>query len=191
MTEKNHYKTLEDLATGMQGCKRCPLHEGRTNIVFGSGDKNANVMIVGEAPGKNEDETGEPFVGKAGRNLNELLQIAGLARSDVYIANVIKCRPPANRDPKAEEVNNCSEFLRAQTAIIKPKVIITLGNFATKFILKTEVGITKLHGKPVQLGNITVFTSYHPAACIYDPAKREAINADFAALKKLLAAVIK
>ena len=116
------------------------MSEGRTNIVFGCGNPDADVMIIGEAPGKNEDESGQPFVGRAGKYLDELLSLAGLSRDEVYIANVIKCRPPSNRDPRAEEILQCSPYLREQTKIVDPKIIVTLGNFATRFILKNEEG---------------------------------------------------
>jgi len=145
------------------------------------------VLIIGEAPGKNEDLQGIPFVGKAGQSLNELLEIAGLAREDVFIANVLKCRPPGNRDPRAEEIELCTPFLREQTRTIDPEYIVTLGNFATKFILKTEVGITHLHGKLQQAGKFKVFPIYHPAAAIYDRKKMEALEEDFAKLGRMLA----
>ena len=160
--------------------------EGRTNAVFGSGNENADVMIIGEAPGKNEDEQGLPFVGKAGKYLDELLALAGLSREEVYIANVLKCRPPTNRNPKADEILACAPYLRQQTALVNPKIIVTLGNFATRFILKNEEGITLLHGRPVQLGKFTVFPVYHPASTMYDPKKKQALESDFKKLKNLL-----
>ena len=136
------YIPLEDLQAQVAACRRCPLCDGRTQTVFGVGNPEARVLIVGEAPGKNEDLQGEPFVGAAGKYLNELLAIAGLSREDVYIANVLKCRPPSNRDPRPEEIQACTPFLREQTRTINPEYIVTLGNFSTKFILKTDVGIT-------------------------------------------------
>ena len=122
---------LESLRADVEACHRCPLADGRTQTVFGVGDPHARVMIVGEAPGKNEDLQGEPFVGAAGKYLNELLAIAGLTRDDVFIANVLKCRPPGNRDPRAEEIELCTPFLREQTRTIDPEFIVTLGNFST------------------------------------------------------------
>ena len=135
---------LDQLREQVGACHQCPLADGRTNVVFGEGDPEARVLIVGEAPGKNEDLQGEPFVGAAGKYLDELLGIAGLTRGDVFIANVLKCRPPGNRDPRPEEIELCTPFLREQTRTIDPEFIVTLGNFSTKFILKTEVGITRL-----------------------------------------------
>lgn len=144
------------------------------------------VMIVGEAPGKNEDLQGEPFVGAAGKKLNDLLDIADLTRDDVYIANVLKCRPPGNRDPQPLEIQACTPFLREQTRTIDPDFIVTLGNFATKFILKTDRGITGLHGKLQMAGKFKVFPIFHPAAAIYDRTKQTALEEDFRTLGRLL-----
>lgn len=177
---------LDELRAEVAACRRCPLCDGRTQTVFGVGDPNARVLIVGEAPGKNEDAQGEPFVGAAGKYLNELLAIAGLTREEVFIANVLKCRPPGNRDPRPEEIELCTPYLREQTRTIDPEVIVTLGNFSTKFILKTEVGITRLHGHVQQAGRFKVFPIYHPAAALYDPTKRAALEDDFATLGELL-----
>lgn len=177
---------LEDIRSQVESCKQCPLAEGRTQTVFGVGNPEARVLIVGEAPGKNEDLQGEPFVGAAGKYLNELLAIANLKREDVFIANVLKCRPPGNRNPRPEEIELCSPFLREQTRTIDPEFIVTLGNFATKFILKTEIGITRLHGSLQQAGKFKVFPIFHPAAALYDGSKREALENDFATLGELL-----
>ena len=178
---------LNELREQVSACHKCPLAEGRTQTVFGEGNPNARVLIIGEAPGRNEDLQGVPFVGAAGKKLDALLKIAGLDRErDVFIANVLKCRPPSNRDPKAEEIEMCSPFLREQTRTIDPQVIVTLGNFATKFILKTEVGITQLHGKVQHAGKFTVFPIYHPAAAIYDRKKQVALEEDFATLGRIL-----
>ena len=177
---------LDQLREQVGACHRCPLADGRTNVVFGEGDPEARVLIVGEAPGKNEDLQGRPFVGAAGKLLDDLLAVAGLAREDVFIANVLKCRPPGNRDPRPEEIELCTPYLREQTRTIDPEVIVTLGNFSTKFILKTEVGITRLHGHVQQAGRFKVFPIYHPAAALYDPTKRAALEDDFATLGELL-----
>ncbi|MDR0514496.1 MAG: uracil-DNA glycosylase [Coriobacteriaceae bacterium] len=187
MTAVKNPLSLEELAATVSTCKRCPLWEGRTQVVFGVGNPHARVMIVGEAPGKNEDLQGEPFVGAAGKYLNELLGIAGLTREDVYIANILKCRPPGNRDPLPEEIEACTPYLREQTRTISPDLIVTLGNFSTKFILKTEVGITRLHGIPQMAGRFKVFPIFHPAAAIYDRSKQEAMEKDFRTLGALLA----
>ncbi len=181
---------LDDLRVYCEDCRACPLWEGRTNLVFGVGNPEARVLIVGEAPGKNEDLQGEPFVGKAGQSLNRLLSLAGLERDDVYIANVLKCRPPSNRNPRPEEIQACTPFLREQTRTIDPEYIVTLGNFSTKFILKTEVGITRLHGKLQSAGKFKVFPIFHPAAAIYDRSKMAALEDDFATLGKLLSGEI-
>lgn len=178
--------SLDELRRQVESCHACPLCEGRTNVVFGVGNSHARVMIIGEAPGKNEDLQGEPFVGAAGQFLNELLAVAGLTREDVFIANVLKCRPPGNRDPRAEEIQVCTPFLREQTRTIDPEYLVTLGNFSTKFVLKTEVGITRLHGKLQQAGKFKVFPIFHPAAALYDPTKRDMLMEDFATLGRLL-----
>lgn len=183
---KHPHIPLETLRAQAEACHACPLAEGRTNVVFGVGNPNARVLIVGEAPGKNEDRQGEPFVGAAGKYLNELLAYAGLRREDVYIANVLKCRPPGNRNPMPSEIEVCTPFLREQTRTIDPAFIVTLGNFATKFILKTDRGITGLHGKLYQTGKFKVFPVFHPAAAIYDRSKRPDLEDDFATLGEYL-----
>lgn len=167
-------------------CQRCDLAPTRTTIVFGAGDARARVMIVGEAPGRNEDLSGEPFVGAAGRFLDELLGHAGLTRDAVYIANVIKCRPPGNRDPKATEIDTCAPFLREQVRLVSPEVVVTLGNFATRFILGTDEPISRLRGQARVAGPLTVLPVYHPAAAIYDRTKRDILLEDFAALGAML-----
>ena len=177
---------LDQLRAEVAACRKCPLADGRTNTVFGVGDPHARVLIVGEAPGKNEDLQGEPFVGAAGKLLDELLAIAGLKREDVFIANVLKCRPPGNRDPRPEEIELCTPYLREQTRTIDPEFIVTLGNFSTKFILKTEMGITRLHGRVQQAGRFKVFPIFHPAAALYDVKKRADLEDDFATLGNLL-----
>ena len=177
---------LDELRKQVEACHACSLAAGRTQIVFGDGNPQARVLFIGEAPGKNEDLQGVPFVGAAGQSLNRLLGIAGLQREDVFIANVLKCRPPGNRDPRPEEIEVCTPFLREQTRTINPEFIVTLGNFATKFVLKTEVGITRLHGQLYQAGRFKVFPIYHPAAAIYDRTKMAALEDDFATLGELL-----
>lgn len=177
---------LEVLRKEVESCRKCPLWEGRTQVVFGVGNPEARVLVIGEAPGKNEDLQGEPFVGAAGKYLNELLGYAGLERKDIFIANILKCRPSDNRNPLPEEIEMCTPYLREQTRTIDPDFIVTLGNYSTKFILKTEVGITRLHGTVQQAGKFKVFPVYHPAAAIYDRSKREALEADFRTLGTLL-----
>ena len=177
---------LDELRVQVESCRRCPLCDGRTQTVFGVGNPHARVMFIGEAPGKNEDLQGEPFVGAAGHYLNELLGCAGLRREDVFIANVLKCRPPGNRDPRPEEIQTCTPYLREQTRTIDPEVLVTLGKFSTQFVLKTQVGITRLHGRVQRAGKFLVFPIFHPAAALYDGAKREALENDFVTLGRLL-----
>lgn len=172
-------RPLAEIREEVSTCKACSLCEGRTNVVFGEGNPHARVMIIGEAPGKNEDLQGKPFVAAAGKFLDELLEVAGLKREDVFIANVLKCRPPSNRNPKPEEIEACATFLRQQTQTISPDVIVTLGNFATQFILRTGVGITHLRGTVQRAGRFLVLPVFHPAAAIYDRSKRDVLLSDF------------
>jgi len=179
-------RSLDEIREWLGECTRCDLASTRTHIVFGVGDPRARVMIIGEAPGKNEDLKGEPFVGAAGALLDELLAHAGLARGDVYIANVLKCRPPGNRDPKPEEIETCTPFLREQVRALAPEVLVTLGNFATRFVLKTDEPISRLRGQARSVGRFTVLPVFHPAAAIYDRTKRATLEADFGLLAGLL-----
>lgn len=171
--------SLDAIRTQVENCQACALCETRTNIVFGDGDPHARVLIVGEAPGKNEDLQGKPFVGAAGKFLDELLEEAGLKREEVFIANVLKCRPPSNRNPQADEIEACAPFLREQTQSIDPWIIVTMGNFATQFILRTGTGITRLRGTVQQAGRFVVLPVFHPAAAIYDRSKRDVLLEDF------------
>jgi len=163
----DHIPILEELRERALVCTACGLSQTRTQVVFGVGDPNARVMLVGEAPGKNEDLQGEPFVGAAGRLLDQLLAEIGLQRSEVYIANVLKCRPPGNRDPHPDEIDSCKGYLREQIRLIGPEVVVTLGNFATKLLLNTDTGITRLRGRPHPwwLGS-TLVPTFHPAAAL-------------------------
>jgi uracil-DNA glycosylase len=173
------------------GCQRCPLAEGRTNVVFGAGDADAELMFVGEAPGHHEDLQGLPFVGRAGKLLDELLAGVGLTRGDVWICNVLKCRPPGNRDPEQDEVDSCKPYLMRQIELIEPKLVCTLGNFATKLLTRSNRGITSVHGRAQvhELGGRTVrvLPLYHPAAALRTPRVLEELRADFARLPVLLA----
>lgn len=162
------------------------MHETRTNIVFGFGDGKADIIFVGEAPGMHEDKQGAPFVGAAGKLLDQLLTSIDLAREQVYIANVLKCRPPGNRNPLPEEIKACKQKLFQQIQIIKPQIIVTLGNFATKLILRTELGISKAHGKAYKIRDKLVFPIYHPAAGLYTGAVKEVLFEDFQKLRLLL-----
>ncbi len=178
--------TLQELAHSLKDCQRCRLASGRTQVVFGVGNPQATIMFVGEAPGFYEDRQGEPFVGAAGRLLNELLQSAGLSRNDIYIANVIKCRPPDNRDPLPDEVDTCKPFLFQQIELIKPKVVCTLGNFAMQTLLGKKVGIMKMRGQSFQVQNFWVFPMLHPAAALHQGNLKETIADDFRKLKAFL-----
>lgn len=157
---------LQSLAEVAASCTRCPLAETRTTVVFGAGAEDADVMVVGEAPGHHEDLQGEPFVGAAGKLLDQLLGEIGLRREDVYIANVLKCRPPGNRDPRPEEIEECKGYLRTQLELIDPAVVVTLGNFATKLLLKRDVGITRLRGQVFPWWNRRLVPTFHPAAAL-------------------------
>ncbi len=174
-------------------CTRCRLAEGRTQVVFGSGDPDAELMFVGEAPGFHEDKQGVPFVGQAGKLLERLLEGIGLSRSDVYIANVLKCRPPGNRDPQQDEVEACEPHLFRQIELIEPRVVATLGNFATKLLSGRPLGITRVHGQEqeVTLGarSVLLYPIYHPAAALYTPAMLKVLETDFARIPALLSGV--
>ena len=178
---------LDDLARSLHDCSRCSLSETRINIVVGSGSPDAPVMFVGEAPGYNEDVQGLPFVGAAGRLLDELLkEILGLTRDAVYIANVLKCRPPENRDPTALEVETCRPFLLRQVDIISPRIVCALGNFATRTLTERREGITKLRRKVIKAGGRYVFPMFHPAAALHRGDLYEDVRLDFVTLKKFL-----
>lgn len=180
---------LQDLAQSLHNCDRCKLAKlGRTQVVFGVGNPHASVMFVGEAPGFHEDRQGEPFVGAAGKLLNELLQSAGLSRSDIYIANVIKCRPPNNRDPEPDEVETCKPFLLQQIASIRPKVVCSLGNWATQTLLERKVGITKVRGQVFSLKEFALFPLLHPAAALHQGGMLEPLRQDFRKLREFLEA---
>jgi DNA polymerase len=180
-------RSLDDIGSDLIDCRRCVLSETRTNIVFGVGNPTAEVMFIGEAPGKQEDLGAEPFIGAAGQYLNSLLALAGLKREEIYIANVLKCRPPENRDPRPEEIEVCTPFLREQVRAIGPEILVTLGNFATRFILKTDRGITGLRGQVHLTGRFSVLPIFHPAAAIYDRSKEPIMEDDFRLLGRLVA----
>jgi uracil-DNA glycosylase family 4 len=178
---------LAELGRVASACTACELSEHRTKVVFGSGSADARIMFVGEAPGYNEDVQGEPFVGAAGKLLDELLQeIIGITREEVYIGNVLKCRPPDNRDPTAQEIETCKPFLVKQIEIISPDVICTLGNFATRTLTGKREGISKLRRKPMRLGEWFVFPMFHPAAALHRGDLYDDVRKDFEALKRFL-----
>jgi uracil-DNA glycosylase family 4 len=171
-------------------CTKCPLSEGRTQVVFGNGNADADLMFVGEAPGAEEDRQGVPFVGRAGKLLDELLGEIGVSREDVFVANVLKCRPPGNRDPQPEEIESCRPYLEEQVKLIEPRVIATLGNFATKLLSGNPTGITRVRGTHQirELGGRTVFLLplFHPAAALRTPSLAETLRQDMATIPDLL-----
>ncbi len=180
------FKTLDEIQASCETCKACELYKTRTNIVFGTGNPNARLMFVGEAPGQHEDETGIPFVGAAGKLLDKYLDAVGIDRGDVYIANILKCRPPKNRDPLPEEEDCCIGYLRAQVSIISPHVIVCLGRIAAMRIIKPDFKITSEHGKWFDHGGLSVCAVYHPAALLRDPRKKDDMLADMLAIKERL-----
>lgn len=181
---------LEAFERQVAGCTRCRLAQGRTQVVFGVGDPQADLMFVGEAPGFHEDKQGYPFVGQAGKLLDTLLAGIGLERSNIYVANVLKCRPPGNRDPAPDEIQACEGHLFRQIELIRPRVVATLGNFATKLLSGKPTGITRVHGteQEVTLGGsrVALYPLYHPAAALYTPAMLQVLEQDFARLPELL-----
>ena len=181
---------LREYAEQTAGCTRCALAGGRTQVVFGAGNPNADLMFVGEAPGFHEDQQGVPFVGQAGKLLDKLLGGIGLTRADVFVVNVLKCRPPGNRDPLPDEIAACEPHLFRQIELIEPKVIATLGNFATKLLSGRPLGITRVHGQeqPLTIAgrSVLLYPIYHPAAALYTPAMLKVLEADFARLPELL-----
>jgi DNA polymerase len=190
-TAEERRERLVGLYREVSGCTRCPLHETRTKTVFGAGNADAELMFVGEAPGAEEDRQGLPFVGRAGQLLNQLLGEIGLSRDDVFIANVLKSRPPGNRDPQPVEIAACEPYLFEQVRLIEPRVVCTLGNFATKLLSGSPAGITKVRGTPQvhELGGLTVFLLplLHPAAALRTPAMKETLRGDFTTIPALLA----
>jgi DNA polymerase len=179
-------KDWEELRLEVEGCSKCNLHKTRTKVVFGAGDTKARLMIVGEAPGYYEDKKGEPFVGAAGKLLDELLESIGLDRGRIYISNVLKCRPPNNRDPLPEEIAMCSPYLMEQISYIKPMIIVTLGNHSTHLLANVDLGMTKIHGQVFNKENYLVFPTFHPAACLYHPEWMKLLKKDFLKISELL-----
>jgi DNA polymerase len=183
------FRTFDALRDTALACTACGLAETRTQVVFGVGDPAADLLFVGEGPGEQEDLQGEPFVGRAGRLLTRLIEGIGLTRADVYIANVVKCRPPGNRDPQPVEIETCRPYLEAQLAFIEPRVVVTLGNFATKLLLETREGITKLRGRefPFRDGAAVLIPALHPSAVLRNGGGALAqTRADFVAVKRAL-----
>ncbi len=183
----NHKREeLKEFFYQIKDCRECDLHKTRINFVFGSGNSNAPVIFIGEAPGKNEDLQGKPFVGQAGRLLDDLLATIGFKRDDIFIANVLKCRPPENRDPNIDEINTCKHYLFRQIQIIDPLIICTLGKYSTQLILDTSTGINKLRGKVFRLSGKLIMPINHPAAALYTPSRLEVLKNDFRKVRDLL-----
>jgi uracil-DNA glycosylase family 4 len=174
--------SLPAIRTEMGDCRRCKLHEGRQNIVFGVGDPNADLMFIGEGPGADEDRQGEPFVGKAGQLLTKIMGAMGFSRDEIYIANIVKCRPPKNRDPEPDEIEACIGFLKAQVASVKPKVIVCLGRPASQTLLQTSVSITRLRGEWNQFEGIDVMPTFHPSYLLRSPEHKGAVWKDMQAV---------
>ena len=185
---------LDAYAAQTAVCTRCRLAEGRTQVVFGNGDSKADLMFVGEAPGFHEDQQGVPFVGQAGKLLDQLLAGIGLTRDMVFVANVLKCRPPGNRDPMPDEIEACESHLFRQVELIEPKVVATLGNFSTKLLSGKQLGITRVHGQEQQvtLGgrSVLLYPLYHPAAALYTPAMLKVLQEDFRRIPELIGRVV-
>ena len=183
--------TLHELAKEASTCTRCRLWQGRTQVVFGAGDPNADVMFIGEAPGYYEDKQGEPFVGAAGQLLTRLLGEIGLRREDVYISNVIRCRPPGNRDPLPDEIEACRPYLMGTLENVRPRVIVTLGNFATRVILDRQVSISRVRGQRFEVDGRTVVPTFHPAAILRGGgeagSQMAAVRSDFQTIQGIVA----
>jgi uracil-DNA glycosylase family 4 len=183
--------TLQELQTTASTCTKCRLASGRTQVVFGVGDPNADVMFIGEGPGYYEDKQGEPFVGAAGQLLTKLLGEIGLRRDGVYIANVVKCRPPGNRDPLPDEIDACKPYLAGQIGNIQPRLIVTLGNFATRFMLDRQVSISRVRGERFRIEGRSVIPTFHPAAVLHgggeSSSQMAALRSDFRKIKEILA----
>jgi uracil-DNA glycosylase family 4 len=178
--------TIEQLEAAIRACTLCALHKGRTQAVPGEGPVNADIMFIGEGPGFHEDRQGRPFVGAAGQFLEELLASINLTREQVYIANVVKCRPPGNRDPLPDELSACAPYLDRQIELIRPKVIVTLGRFSMARFFP-GASISKIHGQPKRVGNVLVVPMFHPAAALHQPKWRPAVEADFKKLPGFIA----
>jgi uracil-DNA glycosylase family 4 len=192
MVDAERSTALRDAAAEAAGCVRCPLAEGRTQVVFGEGNPDAELVLVGEAPGFHEDREGRPFAGRARELLERLLGSVGLSLDDAYLATVLKCRPPGNRDPLPAEIAACEPFLYRQLELIRPSVVAPLGSFATALLSGRALGITRVHGQeqPVTLGGrtVTLYPLYHPAAALYTPTMLEVLERDVARLPELLGA---
>jgi uracil-DNA glycosylase family 4 len=177
---------LTDLYQDIRVCEKCILSQGRTHTVPGEGPESANIMFIGEGPGFHEDRQGRPFVGAAGNYLNELLEKIGFEREDVYITNVVKCRPPGNRDPQPEEIEACRPYLDKQIDLIRPRLIVTLGRFSMQRYFP-GASISRIHGQPKRVGNVIYYPMFHPAAALHQPRWRSLVEEDILKIPELLA----
>lgn len=183
------YRSWNDIQRDVAACTKCDLCRTRNHTVFGEGRVPADIMFIGEGPGQVEDETGRPFVGPAGRMLDSLLEGIGLRREDVYIANVLKCRPPGNRNPKPEEIAACMPYVRGQTAFVKPKIIVGLGKFGAGLVLGRDVPVTREHGSVHKVKNFIIIPTFHPAALLYNPQNEQLARDDFRIIQEQLHAL--
>ena len=190
-TASERRELLKAVYEEARDCRRCPLHQTRTQVVFGSGNADAELMFIGEAPGAHEDRLGLPFVGQAGKLLDKLLAEIGMERSDVFICNVLRCRPPDNRDPHPNEIEACQDYLLRTVELIEPNVVCTLGNFSTKLLRQDTTGISRLHGREevraIGPRAVRLYPLYHPAAALYTPSMLETLRTDFQRIPELLA----
>ena len=183
--------TLDELKYIVSRCNKCDLHRGRTNVVFGEGNEHARIMFIGEGPGYNEDRMGRPFVGKAGQLLDKMIQSIGLRREEVYIANIVKCRPPENRNPYEEESKICIEYLRWQVKIINPDIIVCLGAIASRNIISPDFKVTSERGIWVKKGSFYIMATYHPAALLRDESKKKGAWKDFKSIRAKYEEILK
>jgi uracil-DNA glycosylase family 4 len=189
-TSKNT-STLDQIKNELAGCTRCRLHKGRNNIVMGQGNPNASLMFVGEGPGRDEDIQGLAFVGRAGKLLTKIIEAMGFTREEVFIGNVVKCRPPENRNPENDEIATCIPFLDKQIAAIKPKVIVCLGTFAAQTLLNTDEKISHLRGKCLDRDGVTIVPTYHPAFCLRNPNMKKPVWEDMKKVMEILGKEVK
>lgn len=187
ISSQSEVQRLEEIRSELGNCQRCKLHRTRRTIVFGEGNEKARLMLIGEGPGNDEDVQGRPFVGKAGQLLTKILQAIEIEREEVYIANIIKCRPPQNRNPEPDEIENCYPFLLKQIEAIRPRIICALGTFSAQTLLKTDVKITALRGKVYDFSGIQLFPTYHPAYLLRNPEKKREVWEDMKQIAKALA----
>ena len=180
--------TYEELRNFVVNCERCPLSRGRTHAVMGKGPVTAKIMFVGEGPGRQEDQKGEPFVGPSGALFDKMLSEAGLSRKDVYITNIVKCRPPCNRDPEKDEQAVCMEYLKYETALVRPEMLVALGRVAAQRIIREDIKITREHGKVFERKGFKLMAMFHPAALLRDPGKVAETARDFEKIAEILGA---